>query len=278
MPASFVVDLFAPKADVTSATTMTATTAVTVAAGDSAIIEAMARGGTTTAQSCSLSGLPGDAIVEKSPDISATGSPAVQMFRVYFPSGMASGTVITFTWVQSATRKVAAGQVVTGLPNSNGIWQTSPNSTSANLAAGTTAATTTTIGWHAAAWGYNSATGTFTVTPGSDVGGTMTERADLVAGASSFGYLYAEDRPVSAATAGETATATLSSAPASCVGVQGVWDGVSLPAVLDSYPLTMPGPWTCAPQGLFEDRNTFVTPPVVVVGTTPQRTLTGVGT
>lgn len=227
MPAAaFVSNLFTPVANVTSSTTMTATTTVAVAAGNSVILEAMARGGTTTAQACSLSGLPATAVVETSPNISATGSPAVQAFRVYFPQGMANSTVITFTWVQSATRKVAAGQVISGLKNANGIWQTSPNSTSVNMAAGTTAATSTTTGWHTAAWGYNSATGTFTVTPGSDVGGTMTERCDLVAGASSFGYLYAEDRPVSASTGGETATATLSSAPAACVGVQGVWDGI----------------------------------------------------
>src|SRR4249919_4087381 len=112
MPAVFIADLFAPVVSVVSSTTMTATTAVTVASGDSTIIQAGARGGTTTAQSCSLSGLPGDAVVEKSPDSSSTGSPAVQMFRVYLPSGMASSTVITFTWVQSATRKEAAGQVI----------------------------------------------------------------------------------------------------------------------------------------------------------------------
>ena len=227
MAASFVNNLFAPVVSTVSSTTMTATTAVTVASADSAIIQAGARGGTSTAQACSLSGLPGDAVVETSPNISLTGSPAVQMFRVYFPTGMASSTVITFTWVQSATRKEAAGQVVTGLANSNGIWQTSPNSTSASMAAGTTAATSTTTGWHTAAWNYNSTVGTLSVTPGSDVGGTMTERADIVCGAAQFNYIYAEDRPVSASTGGETATATLSSAPASCVGVQGVWDGAS---------------------------------------------------
>ncbi len=207
---------------------MTATTAATVAAGDSTILEAGARGGTTTAQACSLSGLPGDAVVETSPNISNAGSPAVQMFRVYYPTGMASGTVITFTWTQSATRKEAAGQVITGLANSNGIWQTSPNSTSTTLGAGTTAATSTTTGWHTAAWNYNATVGTVTGTAGSDVGGTMTERADLVSGASTFNYLYAEDRPVSASTGGETASGTLSAAPASCVGVQGVWDGAVL--------------------------------------------------
>lgn len=229
MAASFVNNLFAPLATGSGAT-MTATTAVTVAGGDSAIIQAGGRGGTTTAQSCSLSGLPGDAVVEKSPNISASGSPAVQQFRVYFPSGMASGTVITFTWVQSCTRKGAAAQVVTGLANSNGIWQTATPGGTANLVAGTTAATSTTTGWHAATWWYHSTSGTLTVTPGSDVGGTMTERADFVSGASSFGYLYAEDRPVSASTGGETATATISAAAASSVGVQGVWDGAGAAA------------------------------------------------
>lgn len=226
--ASFVADLFTPVPNVTSSTTMTATTAVTVAAGDSAIIQAGARGGTSTAQSCSLSGLPGDAVVEKSPDISASGSPAVQMFRVYFPTGMASGTVITFTWTQSATRKAASGQVITNLANANGLWQTATPGATANLTAGTTAATTTTTGWHTAAWWYQSATGTFTVTLGSDAEGAMTERADLVVGASSFGYIYVEDRAVTAAhSGGETATATISSAAASSVGVQGVWSGSS---------------------------------------------------
>jgi len=227
MVASFVVDLFTPVSDVTSATTMTATTAVTVAAQDSAILSAGARGGTSTAQSCSLSGLPGDAVVEKSPDRSSTGSPAIQMFRVYFPTGMASGTVITFTWTQSATRKNAAGQVITSLANSNGIWQTASPGGTANLTAGTTAATTTTTGWHAAAWAYNSTVSTNTVTPGSDVGGTMTERADIHAGASTFHYLYVEDRPVTASTSGETATATINAAAASSVGAQGVWDGAA---------------------------------------------------
>jgi hypothetical protein len=225
--ASFVVDLFAPMTNVTSSTTMTATTTSAVTAGDSAIIESGARGGTTTAQACSLSGLPGDAVVETSPNISNAGSPAVQMFRVYFPTGMANSTVITFTWTQSATRKEAAGQIITGLANSNGIWQTSPNSTSATLGAGTTAATSTTTGWHTAAWNYNSTSGTITGTAGSDVGGTMTERADLVCGASQFNYIYVEDRPVTASTSGETASGTLTAAPASCVGVQGVWDGAA---------------------------------------------------
>lgn len=259
---------------------MTATTAVTVAAGDSAIIQAGARGGTTTAQACSLSGLPGDAVVEVSPNISASGSPVVQMFRVYFPTGMASGTVITFTWVESATRKGASGQVVTNLANSNGIWQTANPGGTANLTAGTTAATTTTNGWHAAAWWYHSATGTFTCSPGSDEEGAMTERADIVVGASSFGYLYAEDRPtIVAHGGGMTATATISSAAASSVGVQGVWTGVAAAAlhIPESYPLTTPGPWTEAPQGLFEDRNTWVAPPVVVASPLRQRTLTGVG-
>lgn len=151
----------------------------------------------------------------------------MQMFRVYFPSGMANSTTITFTWVQSATRKEAAGQIITGLANSNGIWQTSNPGATANLDAGTTAATSTTTGWHAAAWNYNATVGTLTVTPGSDVGGSMTERADQVCGASTFNYIYMEDRPVTASTGGETATATISSAAANSVGVQGVWDGAA---------------------------------------------------
>jgi len=228
MAASFVANLFTPVANVTSSTTMTATTAVTVAAGDTAFIQAGARGGTTTAQSCTLSGLPGDAVVEKSPDISASGSPAVQMFRVYFPTGMASGTVITFTWVQSATRKCAGGQVWTQVANANGVWQTATPGGTANLTAGTTGATTTTTGVHVASWWFHSTVNTLTVTPGSDTEGAMTERVDIVSGASSFGYLYAEDRPTVAAHAGGmTATATISAAAASSVGVQGVWDGAA---------------------------------------------------
>lgn len=231
MAASFVADLFTnPITSVTSSTTIAGSTNTAVSAGDSVILSAGARGGTTTAQSCSLSGLPGDAVVEKSPDISASGSPAVQQFRIYLPSGMSSGTTITGTWVQSATRKAMDAVIVTGLANSNGIWQTATPGGTANLTAGTTAATSTTTGWHSAAWWFQSTSGTLTVTPGSDVGGTMTERCDQVVGASQFGYLYMEDRPVSASTSGETATATISAAAASSVGVQGVWDGAAATA------------------------------------------------
>lgn len=237
MAASFVGLLFSsPITSTTNSTTITGSTSNAVAAGDTIFFVVNARGGTTTAQCVTISGLPGDAVLEgnTSGDIgtlqtSNVGSPAVALVRAYCPTGMSASTSLTGTWVQAASRKVMAAVVWTGVANSNNqAHQVSTGSGGTSLGAGTTGATTTTTGVHVAVWGLNSTSGTITYTPGNDEEGAMNERVEQVVGASNFHYSYQEDKTVTAAHAGGmTALVTASAAPATWVSVQGIWDGAT---------------------------------------------------
>lgn len=240
MAASFVADLFTnPVTSVTNSTTITGSTNTAVAAGDTCFFFFSARGGTDVNQAVSISGLPGDAVIEGSGasfigtlQTSRTGSPASACIRVHCPTGMSTAQSITGTWVQSNSRKVMDAVVWTGVANANAQATGVNNNTGSTPDCGTSGATTTTNGVHMACWGWNSAASTNSGTAGSDTEGTMTERTDQLVGASTFHYLYAEDRIVTAAHAGgETALVTVSGTLASWCGVQGIWAG-STPASL----------------------------------------------
>lgn len=212
----------------TNSTTIAAATSNTVASGNTAWIAASARG--ATAGTATISGLPGDAVAETPLNRTQAASPAVELWRVYFPSGMSSGTTITITWDSSNSRKTLQGVVWTGVANANAQASAGANGTSTppNPTSGTTGATTTTTGVHVFACGSNATSGTITGTAGSDEEGAMTEEADTVVGASTFHYLYLSTRAVTAAHAGGmTAGYTPSAALASWAGVQGVWDGAT---------------------------------------------------
>jgi hypothetical protein len=236
MAASRVGLLFSsPITSVTSSTTIAGATTSAVAAGDTAFFYMGARGGTTTAQFVALSGLPGDAVFEgnTSGDIgtlqtSNAGSPANAVIRVYFPTGMSSGTTITGTWLQSATRKHMQAVVWTSVANSNNQGhQVSTGSGGTSLGAGTTGATTTTTGVHIAGWALNSTVSTCTFTPGADTEATMTQQLNQIVGASTFQYGFGEDNTVTAAHAGgETALMNVTAGTvATWTSVQGIWDG-----------------------------------------------------
>jgi len=226
--ASFVANLAASAAtSTTNSTTITITSNVTVASGDTVFLSAMARG--TTTGVATLSGLPGDAVTEKLFSNLGTNASSVHLFRIYLPTGMASSTVITVTWDTANTKKVAYGAVWTQVANANNVGTNKATAVSAGPpTAGTTGATTTTNGVHVGAYGANSTTAVPTAVPGNDEEGTMTERTDTPVGASAFGWLYHQDRPVAAAHAGgmTAPVGTISGGPiVSWYGVQGVWAG-----------------------------------------------------
>lgn len=219
----------------TNSTTIAAATTNTVAAGHTAWIAASARG--ATVGTATISGLPGDAVIETPLNRTQAASPAVELWRVYFPSGMSSGTTITITWDSANSRKTLQGVVWSGVANANAEASAGANGTGTppNPTTGTTGATTTTTGVHVAAFGSNATVGTITGTASSDEEGAMTEEADAVVGASTFHYLYLETRAVAVAHAGGmTAGYTPSAALASWAGVQGVWAGAA--------PATSPAP------------------------------------
>jgi hypothetical protein len=237
--ASFVADLFtSPVTDVTSSTTIAGATNTAVSAGNTVFLFLSARGGTTTGQCVTISGLPGDAVIEgngaggigtlQSSRTVTAGSPAVACLRVYLPTGMTSATTITGTWAEWATRKAMDGVVWTGVANSNLQASAVAEGSGAPVTTGTTGATTTTTGVHCVAWGLNSTLSTNSGASEADTEGSMNERTDQLVGASTFHYLMAADRVVTAAHAGgETATITITNAVAGWVGVQAIWDGAT---------------------------------------------------
>lgn len=236
MAASFVADLFTnPVTSTTNNTTITGSTNTSVAAGDTCFFYFSCRGGTSTAQAVTISGLPGDAVIEGSGSAaigtlqtSRTGSPANALIRVYLPSGMSTAQSITGTWVQSGSRKVMDAVVWTSVANSNAQATGVNNNTGSTPDCGTSGATTTTTGCHHACWCWNSSVSTNSGVAGNDQEGAMTERTDKLVGASTFSYLYAEDRVSTAAHAGgQTALVTVTNSLASWSGVQGVWDGAA---------------------------------------------------
>lgn len=230
MAASFVADLAAAAAtSTTNSTTITITSNVTVASGDTIFLSASARAVTTGV--ATLSGQPGDATVETLKQNLGTNQSSVHLFRVYCPTGMASGTVLTVTWDVANTKKTAYGAVWTQVANANNVGTNGATAVTAGPpTAGTTGATTTTTGVHVGAYGANSTTAVVHAVAGSDEEGAMTERTDTPVGASSFGWLYHQDRPVTAAHAGgmTAPVGTTSGGPiVSWYGVQGVWDGAA---------------------------------------------------
>jgi hypothetical protein len=212
----------------TNSTTIAAATTNTVAARDTAFIMATGRG--ATVGTSSISGLPGDAVVETINDNNAA-SPALGLFRCYFPSGMASSTTVTITWDSALSRKTLQGVVWTLVANANNVANARSQNSGAPMTLAATGATTVIGGVHVALWGINATVGTNTGAAGSDTEGTMTEQADLVVGASTFHYIYAEDNTVTAAHAGgETADFTLTGTAAAWIGWHGIWSG-SVPVV-----------------------------------------------
>lgn len=239
MAASFVADLYtSPVTSTVTGTTIAGATNTAVTAGDTAFLFLSSRGGTTTGQNVTISGLPGDAVIEgngaggigtlQTSRTVTAGSPAVACLRVYFPSGMSSGTTITGTWAESVTRKAMDGVIWTGVANSNLQASQVAEGSGAPVTCGTTGASTTTTGVHCVAWGLNSTLSTNSGASEADTEGSMTERTDQLVGASTFHYLMAADRVVTAAHAGgETATITITNAVAGWVGVQAIWDGAT---------------------------------------------------
>jgi hypothetical protein len=229
MAASFVANLAAAAAtSTTNSTTIVITSNVTVAAGDTVFLVATARGVTTGV--ATLSGLPGDAVTETLKQNLASNLSSCHLFRIYCPTGMASGTAITVTWDAANTKKIAYGAVWTQVANSNNQGTAGATAVSAGPpTAGTTGATTTTTGVHVGAYGANFTTSPVTAVAGSDEEGVMTERTDTSVGASAFGWCYYQDRPVAVAHAGgmTAPVGTVTGTIVSWYGVQGVWDGAA---------------------------------------------------
>lgn len=216
----------AVQTSVTTSTTIAAATTNAVAAGNTAFIMATARG--ATAGTSSISGLPADAVVETINDNNAA-SPALGLFRCYFPSGMAASTTVTITWDSSNSRKTLQGAVWSGVANANNIANNRTATTGAPMTIANTGATTITDGVHVALWGINATVGTNSGASPSDTEGSMTEQADSVVGASTFHYIYAADNTVAASHAGgESATFTLTGTAAAWIGWHGIWMGSAL--------------------------------------------------
>lgn len=250
----------AVQTNVTNNTTIAAATTNAVAAGDTAFVMASARG--ATAGTSTISGLPGDAVVETINDNNAA-SPAIGLFRCYLPSGMAASTTITITWDSATSRKALQGVVWTGVANANNVANGRSASTGAPMTIAATGATTVTGAVHVALWGINATVGTNSGAAGADTEGTMTEQADSVVGASTFHYIYAEDNTVTAAHAGgETADFTLTGTAAAWIGWHGIWAGalVSKATQFDELTVTpiLTGPWSQGPIMFYEPRDELI--------------------
>lgn len=213
----------------TNNATLAGTTSAAVAAGGTAFFFIGVRGSTVVGAVTSISGLPGDAVTEILSVHQGTSSAGNNIVRVYCPTGMASGTTVTFTLDSAATRKLGWGDNWTNVGNANNVGTASASATSGTaLSCGTTGATTTTTGVHFASHVLQSTATLTDVTPGSDEEGAMTEVADGEVGASNFCRLEVEYRLVTAAHAGGmTATATSGGTPAARSHQQVIWDGTA---------------------------------------------------
>lgn len=267
MPATRVGLLYsAVQTNVTNNTTIAAATTNAVAAGDTAFIMASARG--ATAGTSTISGLPGDAVVETINDNNAA-SPAIGLFRCYLPSGMAASTTITITWDSANSRKALQGVVWTGVANANNVANARSAATGGAMTIAATGATTVTGAVHVALWGINATVGTNTGAAGADTEGTMTEQADSVVGASTFHYIYAEDNTVTAAHGGgETADFTLTGTAAAWIGWHGIWAGAAVAGLVpfdENLPQFQFGnPWMQGPMRFSEAREELIFAPQFV--------------
>lgn len=257
MPAATRVGLLysAVQTSTVSSTTIAAATTNAVTGGDTVFIIASARG--ATAGTSSVSGLPADATIETINDNNAA-NPALGVFRCYLPSGMAASTTVTVTWDSANARKTLQGIVWHNVANQNVVATGRNASSGTPLNAGTSTGSRVTDGVHFAAYGINSTLSTNTFSPGNDEEGTMTEEAEQLVGASTFHYLYCQDRASNVIhPAGMTAPVTPVNAIALYIGWQGIWAGV--PDYVDYAEVDRefldPGPWSNGPQVFFEDRS-----------------------